>query len=820
MEVDLQQKKQNTNLEQRIPQLGDKIAIDWWTWITPVFLTAFLALVSLQNFLLFHTYAELFSIIVAIILSVVAWYTYDFSKNHFLMFLGLGYFWIAVLNLLHTLTFKGVNIIAGSDANMGIQFWIVARYLEASLLLIAPYFLNHRVTKISMFTVFGVGSVIVYWVIVAGYFPQLYIEGMGLTHFKIISEYLIIGMLSLAIIIMVYYRDLMGKIITRLLVLSVLFTVLAEICFTLYVHVESVPIFVGHIFKMFSYWFIFVAVVRTTLTEPYQIMARGFSTYDAVPDATIVVDKDGIIRQVNRAACADVGSSPGKIIDRHCHDLFHPENILLEDCPVCEQIEKRETLHNLELHFPKEDRWRAFTLTPIEAPGNLTGMVHVSSDVTVRKKAEEELIYQASYDPLTNLPNRALATDRLTMLIKRARHEKKCTAVMFADIDNFKDINDTLGHGFGDRILVEVAKRIAESIRESDTVARWGGDEFIIIVTDLTNLMDAEYVAEQVLEKFSRPFVLDRREFNISISLGISGYPEDGERPDVLLSHADAAMYKAKTSGKNTFRFFTSDMNEYAARKMLMESHLRHAIERDEFELCYQPVLNLNTMQVTGCEALLCWHNTSLGKVVPDVFIPLAEESGMIVPIGRWVLERACADLAVLRGMGYAQLNMSVNISSRQLREPEFLNMLNTILVGADTPAENIVLEITESLLLEAEHENVTLLSDIVKSGVRLSLDDFGTGYSSLSYLKRFPFSEVKIDRSFVMDITENPSDAALCKAIVAMAESLDLIVVGEGVETSEQMNILKESRAHMAQGFYFSRPVPFEQLVDFLRTH
>lgn len=790
---------------------------EWRGWAVPAIVTAFLFLISRDNSLLFHTYAELFSITVAVIVAVVAWYTYVFSRNDFLMFLGAGYFWVGILDLLHTLTFNGLDIIANTDANTSMQFWTASRYLQAFLLLASPYFLIHRINKLLAVALFGVATILIYWMIMSGGFPDTYIEGQGLTPFKVNSEYIIIAMLLSAGAMMIYYRTLIDPGILKLIVTSVVLTALAELGFALYASVYGDVIFIGHILKIVAYWCIFVAMVRTTLAHPYQVMARGSSTYDAIPDAIIVVDRDGIIRQVNKAACTDVGKPAEDMLGQHCHYVFHPKNISIDHCPVCEHIRLGRKLNNFEMKFSDENVWRVFTLTPFETIGELTGIVHVSPDITSRKNAEEELINQANYDSLTRFPNRALATDRLERAIERSKREGLSTAVLFTDIDNFKKVNETLGHAVGDKLLIAVANRLSESVCQRDTVARWGGDEFLVIVPELNSLVEAEGIAEKILHSLERPVIVQGREFNTSMTIGISGFPNDGDSPDILLSNADAAMYQAKNAGKNTFRFFTSDMNELAARHMVMESHLHHAIEKHELLLNYQPLMDIESNEVVGAEALLRWSNRKFGRLLPEQFVPVTEESGLIVSIGEWVMRTACRDLANWHQLGHKQLHVSVNISSVQLRESGFLDTLKRILAQYDIDPGRINLEITESLLLKDEERNIKLLNQIADEGIKLSLDDFGTGYSSLNYLKQFPFSEVKIDRSFISDINTKKSDAALCKAIVTMAESLDLTVVGEGVEKEEQLQLLRDYQVKIAQGYYFSKPLMADSFLEFL---
>lgn len=796
-----------------------KTLADWQVWSAPLLAGIAMWYISTINFLLFHTLAEFFAVFVAIILAVVSWHTYSFSKNHFLMYLGCGYAWIGVLDLAHTLTYKGIGVIPGESANTSTQFWIITRYLEALLIVSSPFFLTRKINRVNTILVMGILACLAILLISTEVLPAAYVTGSGLTTFKVVSEYIIIFILLIAIVLLRHYRYMLDPRVALLIVLSVIFTISAELCFTLYISVYGFFNFLGHIFKIFSYWLIFHAVVRTTLTEPYQIMARGSSTYDAIPDPTIVVDKHGIIHQANHAADPIANNPDKSVTNKHCHDFFHPRDTKRSECVICEHIQNGRPLDNFEAYDAYSSEWHEYTLTPVNVAGGFTGMVHVAVDITDRKRTEEALLKQTNYDPLTQLPNRTLAADRLAQAIKLSDHTNKKTGVMFIDLDNFKVINDTLGHTFGDRILIAVAKRLTECIHETDTLAHWSGDEFLVILPELDSVIEAEPIAQKLLQAVATPIRLDNNEFSVSVSIGITCYPDDAVDYDSLLSHADAAMHKAKEIGKNTYKFFTSEINRKASQRLEMEAYLRNAISNNELFVVYQPQININDNTVIGAEALLRWHNSELGYVSPGEFIPLAEETGRIEQIGRWTLESVCKDIINLNEHGYTDLRLSINISSREFQSPDFIDNLTALLAKYDIDARMIVLEVTETMLLSEVDDNIHKLTQLKNIGLSLSLDDFGTGYSSLSYLKKFPFDEIKIDQSFVRDIASDQDDASLCQAIIAMADSLGLSVVGEGVETEQQMQILHKLGASQVQGYYFSKPLTLNDLQRFLKS-
>ncbi len=441
----------------------------------------------------------------------------------------------------------------------------------------------------------------------------------------------------------------------------------------------------------------------------------------------------------------------------------------------------------------------------------------LAEEIARRKDFEKRLIYQASFDALTGLPNRALALDRLSQAIKRCeRIGDGYVLVLFADLDRFKQINDTLGHTAGDRLLVQVARRLSESIRASDTVARLGGDEFLVICPDVSTVEAAEVLAQNLLNRFTEPFTLSDRDLFITTSLGLALYPPDGPDPLSLMKNADLALYRAKEGGRRTFRFYTASMNDEMQERLLLEDRLRRAIARRDLRLVYQPIVRLDNSEITGFEALVRWEDPELGYIPPDRFIPLAEDSGLIDDLGAWVLETACGDAQGWQAM--KPVSVAVNISSRQLRQSrDFIRVIDGVLSHCGLDPPRLELEITERLLLEDLPEITRLLEHLSGLGVRLALDDFGTGYSALSYLKRIPFDSLKIDRSFVEDVVSDDESAALVRAILAMAAALQLDVVGEGVETDEQARFLRRHGCGYAQGFLFGRPVDAEQVPRYL---
>ncbi len=439
-------------------------------------------------------------------------------------------------------------------------------------------------------------------------------------------------------------------------------------------------------------------------------------------------------------------------------------------------------------------------------------------DITARIKAESEIHHLINYDTLTGLPNRSLLHDRLRQAIAQAAQERHLVWVLCLDLDRFKGVNDTLGHRSGDKLLQEVARRLSACVRESDTLARLGGDEFVVVLNGVVNEKGATIVAKKILALIAEPIPIDDHELYTTASIGIAAYPMDGEDGHTLLKHADLAMYKAKELDRNNFHFFSHDMNIKVMERLMLENSMRKGLEREEFFLVYQPQVDARSGLITGVEALLRWNHPDMGLLTPDRFIYLAEETGFIVPLGEWVLTAACRQNRAWQKQGFAPLRVAVNLSGKQFGQHRLDEMISAILLETGLEARWLELEITESAIMRNADHNISILRRLKEMGISLAIDDFGTGYSSLSYLKHFPITRLKIDKSFVRDITTNPDDAAIAEIIIAMAQTLKLNVIAEGVETRAQMEFLSVHNCLEMQGYLFSRPLPADKLGCLLK--
>ncbi|MGE0082263.1 MAG: MASE3 domain-containing protein, partial [Thiohalomonadaceae bacterium] len=1021
----------------------------------------------------FHSLAELFAVGVAVTVFAVAWNTYPFTRSSFLLYLGCGYLWVAGFDLIHTLVYEGMGVLPITGANTATQLWVAGRLFEATLLLTASFAVRKHMEPSAVLAAGGAVFLGVCALIYFGLFPTAYVQDVGLTPFKVYAEYTVVLILLLASAMLWRRRDRMDAKVNRLILAAVGLTVIAEFAFTQYVEIVSVAMAVGHLFKFWSYWLIYLALVQFTLRNPFQILGRHAGTYDAFAEPTALVDRAGTIRQANSALRRDSGEL--EPVGRPAHTLLHPQGLARDRCPVCEAIAAARPSQGLELFYPERGQWREIALTPFYWSSRVVGMVHVARDVTARHRAAELLaeerdrvrdylnvaevmlvaldregrvlsfnrkaasvtgwseqevlgrdwfamlpateqvaartafgrildgtagqgdfhegtlvtrngeerlvawrtaplmdgqgrvsgalisgedvtqrrrdearlrqaaaVYETSaegviitdaefrvvavnpafrritgfteadlvgsladatvastgdgqftrvlrqqlrtegswqgeirhrrksgetfpawehisalrdstgkvthyiavltditpikaseerldrlahHDPLTGRPNRLLFHARATHALDRAVRDGNRVGILFADLDRFKQVNDTFGHEVGDRLLVEAAARMEACVRSEDTVARMGGDEFTVLLEPLQDAADAGRVAQKLVDSLHRPFHLDGQEITVGASVGISIYPEHGRDLETLLKKADAAMYRVKEQGRNNYQFYTEDLTTITHERLALEAGLRQALERAELVLHYQPVAEAGSGRVFGVEGLMRWRHPDKGVLLPERFLPIAEQTGLIGAMDQWALRTACAQGREWHRQGL-KLRVAVNLSGKWIGHGDSVQEVGRILAETEFDPHYLVLEIAEGWLMSRDDDSVEWLRELKDLGVQLAVDRFGAGYTSLRSLKRFPVDRLKIDPAMVAHVTTDADDGAMVRAIIALAHSLDVAVTATGVSTGEQLDFLR-APGHNGQalavedeyqGFLCQPPLPAEQLGPWLR--
>lgn len=552
-----------------------------------------------------------------------------------------------------------------------------------------------------------------------------------------------------------------------------------------------------------------------------EIMRKLSAAVEQTADLVMITTLEGVIEYVNRSFTTMTGYSTTEIIGKtpailnsgkHRQEFFHD---------LWNTVLRGEVYHGVLINQRKDGShyYEEKTITPLrDTTGIITHFISTGKDITQRMADEERVRHLVNHDVLTGLPNRMLLSDRIEQAIARARWRDRKVAVLFLDVDRFKIFNDTLGHDAGDNLLIQMSERLLTCVREGDTVARLGGDEFSILLNDIRSKTDINAVTDNILAEMQKPFLLTDREYFTTASIGVSFFPDDGETGAELLKKADGAMYFSKSRGKNCASFYTSEYESQANEKLTLESELRRALERDQFELHYQPQLDIFSGELIGVEALLRWNHPDKHAIAPKKFIPILEETGMILPVGEWVIRRACEQAYARQQAGMKPLRVAVNVSINQFRDKKFVGIINTILNDTGLDAKYLELEITESILIHNINEAFRILRQLNGLGVQLAIDDFGTGYSSMNYLSRLPFDMLKIDRSFIAASTNSKEDATIVNTVVALAHSLNMQVIAEGVETPEQLKLLHQAGCNLIQGYLCGKPQPLDAIDAMLK--
>lgn len=794
---------------------------------------------GIPYYLELHALMEVISIIVSAMVFAVAWSTRIRGFSASFTVLAAIFLAVGVLDFAHTLSYAGMpDYFSPNLGDKHLNFWMAARLLTAAGLLIiavrpwkTPLATHQKYTLLAGMLAIVVGW---QWVVIQypNHMPQWFVAGVGLTPLKINTEYLIIALNVLAAAILWQRMQAPQPFHVVALFSAVCVLAMSELFFTLYSTMHGAYNVLGHVYKVIAYVLIYRAFVVEAIERPYKDLEIAQQTLkqeevrfrravEAAPNAMLMVDDTQTIILSNTRSDVMFRFKSGQLVGTKLDTLIpeslrhkHREHIQTylaspADRPMGQDRFLYARRHDGEL-FRVE-----VGLTPLTID-NRTFVLASIVDITSRLEAEariEKLIY---YDTLTDLPNRQLLKDRVSQLITAARQSHHLIALLYVDLDRFKNINETLGHTVGDQLLVDVARRLTRAAGDEATVARVVGDEFAIVAS-LPHAEDAARLARLLLANISKPYKVGAHHLTLTPSIGIALYPEDGADFDTLMKSADMAMQLVKLEGRNDFHFFAKEMQQRTSRMLNLESALLSAIDNNELQLVYQPQVRISDRKVIGVEALLRWHHPEFGQVSPAEFMPIAENSGQIITIGAWVLKTAAAQLKQWLAQGHAPMIMSVNLSAIQFRHPNLTGLVDDILAKTELPPEYLELELTESAAMLNPDHAIRIMQTLHRRGIRLSIDDFGTGYSSLSYLKKFNVYKLKIDQSFVRDIATDGDDRAIVSAIIQMANSLGFHTIAEGVETQAQLDYLRAQGCDEIQGYLYSKPLPAEALGQWL---
>ncbi len=787
-----------------------------------------------MTFVFWHTVIELFAVVVAILVFVTGYRAILSARKGAVVLLGVTFFGVGLLDFLHSISYAGMpDAITANTPHKSIFFWLAARLLAATALLVYVWLPigpevskpRKRLALILMLAVVGMlGYVGLRW---PDRVPALFIQGEGLTPLKIGLEWLVVA-INLATLGVLWRRRtaLVHECVMALGFAAALSAVSALFFTMLGVIDKDGANMIGHLYKLAAYLYLFHATFNEALRRPLERMEvqhlREKMSLNAAPDGVLWVDDSGRILMTNPAIEKLTGYCANELVGQNV-DIFLPEHLRARHAQSMRDYfvaPHPRAMGLLDLKLQRRDG----QLLPVDISlghwddeGSRHAIAYIR-DLTERKKFEESLRHQATHDELTGLPNRWLFRLQLNQALARAGRSGLHVAVLFIDLDYFKTVNDSFGHATGDDLLVQVGTRIRSVLRENDTLARLGGDEFAILLTDLAELDDVVSVATKLLMSLQESYRLKDQDVYSGGSMGVAFYPDDAQDSDTLLRYADLAMYQAKQAGRGAYAFYSKEMDRRVHEDMRLHTRLKEAMAQGILELHYQPQVDVESGEIVGAEALLRWHDPVLGHVSPAQFIPVAEATGLILPLSDWVLETACQQIAAWTQAG-TPLRVAVNFSVQQFRQRNLPEQVRAALARTGAQAQWLDIEITESVAMTQPEQAREQLHALVGLGCGVALDDFGTGYSSLAYLKALPVSKLKIDKSFMDGIPDDASDATISRAIIALAHSLGMTLVAEGVETDAQLAFLRQFGCEVYQGWLFGKAMTAADLTERLRA-
>lgn len=798
---------------------------------------------AISNYLPIHTTVETISVAISALIFAVGWHAFVLSRSINVVLIACTFLAVALLDLGHFMSYSGMpDFVSPSSSTKSIAFWLAARFIAAIGILISIV-MGWRSINTTRWCYFIASTcatyiIFIFWLVLfhPTALPETFIEGTGLTPFKIIAEYIIvlINLVSVVLLFLFMGNRIRDDEYARNLFIAVCITILSEFSFTLYSSVSDIFNLTGHLFKVLSYFYLYKAIFVISVKIPFEkIESRenlaSFEkelaqiTLNSIGDAVITTDYDGTVRQINPIAESLTGWNQTEAQDRPLSDVLNiinqvtrqpVENLaqraIRENITIVDELSN----HSVLVSSTNKEYFIEYSASPIRnKQGYVLGCVLVFHNITEKFQLMEQISWQAGHDTLTHLPNRTLLSDRIGQAITHAQLQEHLLIVCFMDLDGFKAVNDLHGHELGDKLLIEVARRLVNVVRAEDTVSRLGGDEFVLLLSEISTMDEIDILLSRILAEMARPYIIGQLTLKISASIGATIFPFDSNDTDTLLRHADQAMYEAKQSGRNRFHLFDASMDLQLQEHHQQLTRLEQAIKLEELILYYQPKINLKTSKVIGMEALLRWQHPQKGLLGPLDFLHLAEDSNLIVEIGNWVLDKALQQITAWHAAGY-DWRVSVNIAGRQLQSLDFVSNLQTIFARhPGAPSNKLELEILESTALEDLDHVRSIILECQNMGITISLDDFGSGYSSLAYLRHLPVNTLKIDQSFVRDMLDDEEDCALVDGILQMARVFKREVIAEGMETAAHGALLLNLGCNMAQGNGIARAMPAAQI-------
>jgi diguanylate cyclase (GGDEF)-like protein/PAS domain S-box-containing protein len=797
----------------------------------------------LSDYLPIHTAVETLCVVFAILIFAVGWRAYVPSRSMNVVVIACAFLAVALLDLGHFMSYSGMpDFITPGTPSKSITFWLSARFI-AAIALLASIVIGWKPVSSALgcylLATFCIGyTAIAYWLILfhPAWLPETFITGTGLTPFKIIAEYVVvlIHITSAVLLFLFMGNRVSDSEYARNLFIAVTIMALSELCFTLYASVSDIFNLLGHLYKTLAYYFLYKAIYAISIKAPFVAlqnsqnlvsMEKEFAqiTLNSIGDAIITTDFDGSITLMNPIAEALTGWTQQEAAGMPLDEVLIIVNqvtrkplsrlacsAIRDNCTIIDDINN----HSLLISRDDKEYSIEYSASPMRnSAGYTLGCVLVFHNITEKYQLMEQISWQAGHDTLTHLPNRTLLSDRIGQAIAHAQRQEHLLLVCFMDLDGFKAVNDLHGHDLGDKLLIEVARRLLNVVRSDDTVSRLGGDEFVLLLSEIRTMDEVDILLSRILDEMACPYLIGQQTLKISASIGATIFPFDSSDTDTLLRHADQAMYQAKQSGRNRFHLFDASMDLQAHAHHLQLIRLQQALAQNELLLFYQPKVNLKSNRIIGMEALLRWQHPEKGLLGPRDFLHLAEDSNLIVDIGNWVLDEALRQISAWHAAGHDWI-VSVNIAARQLQSHEFFTNIQAVLARhPGAPAHRLELEILESTALEdLEHVRSIILS-CQGLGISISLDDFGSGYSSLAYLRLLPVNTLKIDQSFVRDMLDDEEDCALVDGILQLARVFKREVIAEGMETAAHGALLLKLGCNMAQGNGIARPMPAEEV-------